>query len=215
MTFIAWQWNKWIDEALIQGLGEPLLKGLLEAVRSHYQVRLKRSADLLEQYGVESVGDLAQTLAVKILTDGALMPHSRDINLSDEEVSKRINQTITNLLIDMQRKWKNRKGLYESVTHGFNGEPEGKDESTLEFFLCRRLGALQNNPEEQAIVRELVFRFYRHLTPRQKFIFEQHEDFGRGQMTGKEVGQKLKIKKSTLYSEMKKIWEGLAYTLGA
>src|SRR2546429_3137482 len=112
MALIIWEWNRWIETAK-GGDGELLSRGLLKAVRTHRQVRQKTSATLLAQYGIDSADELAQELALKILADDVLM-HARDMGLDDAQIGRRINKVITNRLIDMHRRWTNKRALYEN-----------------------------------------------------------------------------------------------------
>src|SRR6266850_2617222 len=158
MALVIWEWNRWIKMAK-GGDGELLAKGLLKAVRTHPQVRHKTSSTLMMQYGFDSADELAQEVAIKILADHVIM-HSLDTRLDDAQIGRRINQVISNQLIDDLRRWTNKRALYENRAQNLPHDAAGRDQD-IETFLEGRLADLGQSPEGQAIINELLERFYR------------------------------------------------------
>ena len=211
MALAIWEWNRWIEMAK-SGDGELFARGLLQAVRTHPTLRRKPSGALLVQYGFDSVDELAQELAIKILKDDVLM-HARDVGLDDTQIGRRINQIITNRLIDIHRRWANERSLYENTAQTFQHDAEGRHQD-FETFLEHRLADLGQSPEGQLIIKELLGRFYHRLTPRQRLIFNTHEEF-LGRMKTTEMKGKLGMKKTTIYEEILRIRKELSRPLGS
>jgi hypothetical protein len=210
MALTIWDWNQWIETAK-GGDGELLSRGILKAVRTHPQLRRKTSATLMVQYGFDSVDELAQEVAIKVLKDKELM-HSRDLQLDDLTIGRRINKTITNLLISINGKWADDRALYENVGLNSQAAAAGQEEN-FETFLERRLTDLGQSPEGQLIIKEILDRFYQRLTLRRRIIFDNHQEY-LGQMKTEEMARKLRVGTTTIYDEILRIREELSWALG-
>jgi len=213
MAFVSWEWNAWLDE-LGAGDGKLFFEGLKKAVRTHHLIRAKTVAQMREEYSIESHDDVVQELAIKVLSDDRGIMTNRNNLLGNNEIGKWINRILTNFLTDRWRRRRLEKGIFVDVSWDSENERKKEGETAIEHFLARRVRDLSRSPEGECILGDLLERFIEHLTPRERVIFEEYEEFGQGSMTLKGLIEKLGVKKSILYKAVQKIKKELASTLG-